>query len=73
MDLQSGIIRTVWMLVETANPYLLLELSNRELVQKLIAETERVFSISYQERQTLSRYINSKTSLIRDLAYCKVD
>ncbi|MDJ0636151.1 MAG: hypothetical protein QNJ34_23415 [Xenococcaceae cyanobacterium MO_188.B29] len=73
MDLETKIIRVFWSLVETSNPYSLLKLSDCELIQQLIDEVERVFSLSSDESKILAQYIGSRTVLIRDLAYSKVD
>lgn len=73
MNLETKIIRLIWTLVETSNPYNLIKLSDRELSQQLIQEIERIFSLSSEESQNLSKYICSRALLIRDLAYAKVD
>ena len=72
MDLETRIIRMLWGFVETANPHNLIKLSDRELIQKLIDEVDRVSALNSHESKILSQYIGSKTLLIRDLAYAKV-
>ena len=71
MDLDTKIIRMVWALVERLNPVSLLKLSDGELIQKMIDEIEKVSFLSPEDCQTLSKYISSKTPLIRDLAETK--
>ena len=71
MDLDTKIIRMVWALVERLNPVSLLKLSDGELIQKMIDEIEKVSFLSPEDSQTLSKYISSKTPLIRDLAETK--
>ena len=73
MNLEIRIIRTIWNLVDTSNPYRLLQLSDRELSQQLIAEIQKVFALNSEDNHNLIKYLNSKTSLIRDLACSKVD
>ncbi|AFY55001.1 hypothetical protein Riv7116_2493 [Rivularia sp. PCC 7116] len=67
MDLDIKIIRMVWAFVETLNPSSLLKLSDIELIQKLINEIERASFLSPEDSQNLSKYIGSRTPLIRDL------
>ncbi|ELS04583.1 hypothetical protein Xen7305DRAFT_00043180 [Xenococcus sp. PCC 7305] len=73
MNLEVKIIRMVWALVEKSNPYLILKLSDHELKEQLLQEIVRVFSLSPDDSKILSRYIGSRTVLIRDLADSKVD
>ena len=73
MNLEIKIIRMIWAMVEKSNPYSLIQLSDRELSQRLIKEIERVFSLTPEDSQNVSEYIGSRTVLIRDLAYSKVD
>lgn len=68
MDLDIKIIRMMWAFVETLNPSSLLKLSDFELVQTLIGEVEKVSGLSPEDSQNLSKYIGSRTPLIRDLA-----
>lgn len=71
MDLDVKIIRMMWALVETINPTSLLKLSDFELIQKLINEIEKASFLSSEDSQNLSKYIGSRTPLIRDLADTK--
>lgn len=72
MDLEVKIMRMMWASVETSNPGSLLSLSDRELIEKLIGEIEKALFLSAEDTHTLSKYIGSRTPLIRDLAYAKV-
>lgn len=72
MNLDIKIIRKIWKLVETSNPHSLLQLSDRELSQKLIKQIENVFALTREDSYALAAYIDSKRLLIRDLAYAKV-
>ncbi len=71
MHLEAKIIRMLWTLVEASNPYTLLKLSDHELIQKLLYEVEQLSFLSSDESKILSRYIGSRTVLIRDLADSK--
>ena len=71
MDLDIKIIRMVWDFVETLHPSSLLKLSDIELIQKLINEIEKASFLSPEDIQNLSKYIGSRTRLIRDLADTK--
>ncbi|MEM8829450.1 MAG: hypothetical protein AAGE96_08845 [Cyanobacteria bacterium P01_G01_bin.19] len=73
MNLKTEIVRTIWSLVETSNPYSLLKLSDRELSQQLIQKIEKAFSLSSEDSQTLADYISSKILLIRDLVDSKIN
>ena len=73
MNLETRIIRKVWNFVETANPYSLLNLSDKELIKKLTDEVERVSSLSSHESENLIEYIVTRKLLIRDLAASKID
>ena len=67
MDLDARIIRMVWGFVETLNPSSLLKLSDIELIQELINEVEKASFLSPEDSKYLSKYIGSRTPLIRDL------
>ncbi|MEO1429973.1 MAG: hypothetical protein AAFV71_13090 [Cyanobacteria bacterium J06633_8] len=73
MDLDVKIIRMVWDFVETLSPSSLLKLSDIELIQKLINEIEKASFLSPEDSQNLSKYIGSRTPLIRDLADTKYE
>ncbi|MGK7898607.1 MAG: hypothetical protein AB4372_34580 [Xenococcus sp. (in: cyanobacteria)] len=73
MNLETKIIRMMWALVEKSNPYSLITLSDHELREQLINEIDSLFSLSPDDSKILSQYILSRTVLIRDLAYSKVE
>lgn len=72
MNIEVKVIRTIWKLVETSNPHSILNLSNQELRQKLMMQVAGLFSLTEEDNFALSKYIDSKQLLIRDLAYAKV-
>lgn len=58
----------MWGFVEKLNPNSLLQLSDGELIQKIIDEIGKSSFLSSEDSQNLSKYIGSRTPLIRDLA-----
>lgn len=72
MSLDTKIVRVMWMLVETSNPYNISKLSDGEIIKQLIQQIQSISSISLEDSQILSKYIGSRTALIRDLAYSKI-
>lgn len=72
MNLDIKIIRMIWKLVEASNPHSILQLSDRELSQKLIKQIEKVCALTREDSYALLKYIDSRKLLIRDLAYAKV-
>lgn len=71
MDLDIKIIRMLWAFVETLSPNSLLKLSDFELTQTLTGEVEKASCLSHKDSQNLSKYIGSRTPLIRDLVDTK--
>ena len=72
MGLDTKIVRVMWMLVETSNPYNISKLSDGEIIKQLIQQVQSISAISLEDSQILSKYIGSRTALIRDLAYSKI-
>ena len=66
--LELTTIREIWTNVEATNTSTLLQLNDAELVRQLHQQVERKLFLSLEESQSLSAYISSKTTLIRDLA-----
>lgn len=62
------LLRQLWTLVETTQSQLLLSLDDNGLVQFLIHQLSGQGSIDHQESDTLSTYLYSRLTLIRDLA-----
>lgn len=72
MGLDTKILRVMWMLVETSNPYNISKLSDGEIIKQLIQQIQSISAISLEDSRILSKYIGSRTALIRDLAYSKI-
>ena len=64
-------LRQLWSLVEATQSALLLNLDDASLVQWLLRQLKTQQSLNTQEITILSSYIESKLSLIRDLAHQK--
>ncbi|MBD6615762.1 hypothetical protein FNW02_07935 [Komarekiella sp. 'clone 1'] len=63
------IMRQLWSVVETAQAKILLQLDDASLVQWLVKQTETQVLLDPNETDFLSHYIQSRLSLIRDLAH----
>ena len=72
MGIDAKILRIMWMLVETSNPYNISKLSDGEIIRQLIQQVQSISALSFEDSQILSKYIGSRTALIRDLAYSKI-
>ncbi len=68
MELSSSVLRLAWAAVEETSPRDLLTLSDRMLVKCLLQRVDRNILLSGEEVGALSNYLDSKVSLIRDLA-----
>lgn len=65
-------IRHLWTVVEETQTNVLLRLSDTELVKQLLSQLDNKNPLSGEETSTMSAYILSRTSLIRDLAYARL-
>jgi succinate dehydrogenase flavin-adding protein (antitoxin of CptAB toxin-antitoxin module) len=63
------IMRQLWSVVETSHTKTLLQLDDASLVQWLIKQTNTQELLEQKETDHLSDYIQSRLTLIRDLAY----
>jgi hypothetical protein len=50
----------------------LLELNDGELIEQIVIDLEQKRPLSLEENGLVRTYLNSKTSLIRDLAYARL-
>jgi len=62
------LLRQLWSLIESTQSAILLSLDDQSLVQWLVRQFGTERSLDHGEADTLSQYIQSKLSLIRDLA-----
>lgn len=62
------ILRQLWSVVEMTQSNILLKLDDASLVQWLLKQTKTKASLDHNETHILSDYIQSRLTLIRDLA-----
>ncbi len=62
------LLRQTWSLIETINAVELLEISDKELVQRLLNRLDAQKPLADQERIYLNDYLHSKIGLIKDTA-----
>lgn len=62
------ILRQLWSVVETSQAHTLLKLDDASLVQWLLKQTKNQASLDGDETNILTNYIESRLTLIRDLA-----
>jgi len=63
------ILRQLWSVVETSHAMTLLQLDDASLVQWLVKQTTTQVLLDPNETDFLCAYIQSRLSLIRDIAY----
>ncbi|MBE9198425.1 MULTISPECIES: hypothetical protein [unclassified Nodularia (in: cyanobacteria)] len=63
------ILRQLWSVVENSQARILLQMDDPSLVQWLVKQTTKQASLDPNETDYLSDYIQSRLTLIRDLAY----
>lgn len=64
-------LRQLWFLIETTHSNLLLKLDDTSLIQWLVQQFDNQCLLEHQETEALSAYIQSRLSLIRDLAQAR--
>lgn len=69
--MNSAILRHLWSVVEETQSNVLLRLNDTELVKQLLSQLASKKILSSEEIDTVSLYLYSKTSLIRDLAQAR--
>jgi len=63
-----SMLRQLWVLIETTQANMLLNLDDDSLEQWLLKQFNQKRSLNQDEASVLNAYIRSKLSLIRDLA-----
>lgn len=69
--MNSSILRHLWSVVEETQSNVLLRLNDTELVKQLLSQLASKKILSSEEIDSVSLYLYSKTSLIRDLAQAR--
>ena len=67
--MSPSLLRQLWVMIESTQANILLKLDDASLVQWLLKQLNQERSLDYQEVAVVSNYIQSRISLIRDLAY----
>ena len=67
-NIKSNIIRKVWSSVESINQTTLLNLTDADLIKRIIQQVECVSGLTTEERQSLNDYLRVKVLLIRDIS-----
>lgn len=67
-QIQVSLLRNLWEVVEETQSCVLLTLNDGELINELLQNLKGRRSLSGTERQDLCRYLQTRTTLIRDLA-----
>lgn len=63
------ILRQLWSVVENSQTKIILQMDDASLVKWLVKQTIRQALLDPNETDNLSDYIQSRLSLIRDIAY----
>ena len=71
--MSANLIKAIWRAVETTQSATLLRLDDGELLSTLIKRLKNSNSITSAEVGDASFYINSRLSLIRDLAQSRLE
>jgi len=67
--MSPSLLRQLWVMIESTQANILLKLDDASLVQWLLKQLNQERSLDYQEVAVVSNYIQSRISLIRDLAH----
>jgi hypothetical protein len=70
--MDSSILRQIWSVIEESHTNFLLGLGDAELVKHLLSQLDRRTILSSEEAMTVSAYLYSRTSLIRDFALSRM-
>ncbi|HAE06621.1 MAG TPA: hypothetical protein DCG18_07720 [Richelia sp.] len=66
--INSYTLRQLWAVIEENETSTLLKFGDAELVEQLLGQLQNKIVMSREEVNTINNYLNSKVSLIRDLA-----
>lgn len=66
--MNTTLLRQTWNLIEATNAIELLEISEAELVQKILRRLDVQQPLAESERDILNNYLRSKIGLIKDTA-----
>ena len=66
------LLRQTWNLIEATNAWELLEISEAELVQKLLNRLDAQQPLADNERACVNQYLRTKMNLIKDTAEARL-
>jgi muconolactone delta-isomerase len=69
--MNSYILRQLWSVIEETQASVLLRLNDTELVKQVLSQLDSRNPLTNDEITTVSGYLHSRTSLIRDLALAR--
>lgn len=69
--MNSYILRQLWSVIEETQASVLLRLNDTELVKQVLSQLDSKNPLTKDEITTVSGYLHSRTSLIRDLALAR--
>ncbi len=70
--MNSWTLRQVWNVIEETQTSVLLELGDAELTQELLRQLESKGLLLNEDVNTMSTYLRSRLTLIRDLAQARL-
>lgn len=69
--MKPTLLNQLWHLIEDTPTHILLSLEIRELIEQVLAQLERTNPLSPEENHLIRHYLQTKTPLIRELAYSR--
>lgn len=70
--MNSSTLRYLWSVIEKTQTNTLLKLNDTDLVKQLLKQLDVNKTLSSEETSTISTYLYSRTTLIRDLAQTRL-
>lgn len=70
--MQTLLLQQLWRIVNETQTQIVFELSDGDLVEQLLAQLARKRPLSPEEDELVRAYLQSKTTLIRDLAHARL-
>ena len=67
--MNPAILRQLWAVIEASQTSAMLRLSDADLIQQLLYQLNLKQCLTQEELNTITQYLCSKTSLIRDVAH----
>ncbi|MBR8836098.1 MAG: hypothetical protein DSM106950_19250 [Stigonema ocellatum SAG 48.90 = DSM 106950] len=70
--MNSSTLRYLWSVVEQTQANTLLKLNDTDLVKQLLKQLDAKIALTSEETSTISTYLYSRITLIRDLAQARL-